>query len=216
MFVREPDGTRDQSEAPPSLREGLRSAPAWLLAYIFFIFGFGSGALLNFTPAYCQTELGLSLAQANLYTSLLTVGMIGSSIIMGALLNRLKNRRPLLLVAMFLITVIFAFMFSYNAAQALLFMFAGGFIVQMLPSVVFTLAPEAAASPDTAAVAIAIIVLGQTFGGIGPSICGSVIENYGWHAAAVLLTLLSLSGIAATFLYLRTGKRQIAASNNLE
>ena len=95
VFVKAPEGYAGEDAPKISLVEGMKSPSTWLLAVVFAMFAFIMYAVSTFAPTYCMEELGYSLEDSNLYSSLITVGMILGVVLMTPVLNkvvRLKSR----------------------------------------------------------------------------------------------------------------------------
>ncbi|HBV88231.1 MAG TPA: MFS transporter [Desulfosporosinus sp.] len=185
--------------------EGFKSPASWLLSLIFMMFGFGVGAMMTFAPTFMVEEVGMDVANANMNTSVITLGMITGGILMGFILNKVKNRSFLLVVSMVLTAIFMGLTFEVTSPNLILpFMLIMGLIYSMVPAVIFTISPEAAVSPATVGITMGIIVLGQNLSGfIGPVFIGAIVERGGgaWSAATLPLVVAGLIGVIASVLY---------------
>jgi Arabinose efflux permease len=189
------------------LKEGLGSAATWLLGIVFFVFAFGCGVVTSFSSTYCQKAFGFSTAQANSYTSLLTIGMIIGGVVAGFILNRTKNRPLVLVITMILSAIVFILTFVYGKNWVMAYMLVGGFIIQMVPATIFTIAPEAAASPATIGITMGVITSFMNLGGLGPSMAGMALEK-GFQVATTVNVLISAVGVIAAILFAMAMKKK--------
>ncbi|WP_052090800.1 MFS transporter [Desulfosporosinus sp. HMP52] len=185
--------------------EGFKSPASWLLSLIFLMFGFGVGAMLTFAPTFMVEEVGMDVVNANMNTSVMTFGMISGGILMGFVLNKVKNRSLLLIVSMALSAIFMGLTFEVTSPNLILpFMLIMGLTYSMVPAVIFTISPEAAVSPATVGITMGIIVLGQNLSGfIGPVFIGAIVERGGgaWSAATLPFVVAGIIGVIASVLY---------------
>lgn len=211
LFVKLPKAsaeTQIMEAAPDSyLKEGLGSAATWFLGVVFFVFAFGCGVVTSFSSTYCQKAFGFSVVQANSYTSLLTICMIIGGFVAGFILNKVKNRSIFLVITMILSAIVFILTFVYGKNWVMAYMLVGGFIIQMVPATIFTIAPEAAATPATIGITMGVITSFMNLGGLGPSIAGMALER-GFQAATWINVFVSIVGIIAAFLFAMAMKKK--------
>ncbi|HHY59664.1 MAG TPA: MFS transporter [Clostridia bacterium] len=177
----------------------IKSREVWMLTLVFTIFGLGCAAYSTFAPTFCVEHLGMELTVANTKTSLMTFGMVAGVFLMTAVLARARNLYRLLVQVTVITGIFFAIAFSLNAEwQVVPFVLAMGVVLQMIPPVVFAVAPSAARSPATLGVALGIATAGDHLGAfIGTVALGAVVESFGgnWLAAVPTMTLFALIGI---------------------
>ena len=172
---------------------------------MFLLYNVGVLSLLTLAPLYCQTQLGLGAAEANSYTSLLTIGMISGAFATGLVLVRvrtLRGRIMLLAASMALAAAVLGGAYVYTVDQIVPFMLLGGLALSIMPAVGFTIVPETPASPAFAGAAIGLFMLMGNLAGFGTPLIGGLMES----APAVLsatLVAVSLTGAALSLLLLR-------------
>lgn len=188
-----------------SLAGALKSPATWVVSSVFLLYNVGVLSLLTLAPLYCQTQLGLGAAEANSYTSLLTIGMISGAFATGLVLVRvrtLRGRIMLLAASMALAAAVLGGAYVYTVDQIVPFMLLGGLALSIMPAVGFTIVPETPASPAFAGAAIGLFMLMGNLAGFGTPLIGGLMES----APAVLsatLVAVSLTGAALSLLLLR-------------
>ncbi|HWQ76258.1 MAG TPA: MFS transporter [Syntrophomonas sp.] len=214
--VPEPENKSSRQEAssagPVSTLEGFKSPASWLLALVFAVFAFAVGVYTSFLPTFLIETTGMDVATANATSSIATIGMIVGGFIMGFLLNTIKNRSMLLVVSMVITAIFMYFSFKVTSPGMIIpFIFIIGIVYQLIPPIVFTVAPDTAISPATIGISMGIVILGQNLAGfIAPALIGSVVESSGgnWDAATLPLVIAGLIGIAASLLYASAMKKK--------
>ncbi|TWH58293.1 putative MFS family arabinose efflux permease [Desulfitobacterium sp. LBE] len=192
----------------------IKSPEIWMLTLVFTIFGLGCAAYSTFAPTFCVEHLGMDLAAANIKTSLMTFGMVAGVFFMTAILSYIKNLNRLLVIVTVITGIFFSLSFCLNAEwQVIPFVLVNGIVLQMIPPVVFAVAPDAARSPQTLGVALGIATAGDHLGAfVGTVVLGAIVERYGgnWLAAVPAMILFSLIGIigAVNFWYLMKRRRK--------
>lgn len=206
---------KQPTAAPVSMADGFKSPSSWLLGLVFAVFAFGVGALTTFVPTFLVEEVGMSVATANMTSSVVTIGMITGGIIMGFVINAVKDRSILLVISM-IITAIFMYLTFKVTSPAMVmpFMFVIGLAYQMIPPIVFTVAPDTAVSPSTIGISMGIVILGQNLASfISPVLIGAVVENSqgNWDAATTPLIIAAIIGVIASILYVMAMRKKEAA-----
>lgn len=194
----------DSSQPKISILEGFKSPGAWLLGIAFMTTSIGNTAFNTFYPTFLQQSLGLDMAASNLYTSISTGGMIACGLLIGFLLNRVKNKNHpiILLIAVCLTAAISYAQFQITSVAVLpVFLFFLGVIFQSAPPIFFTIAPDTATRPETIAATLAVITTCSAVGGIiGPMILGPIVAASAgkWAAVSMPLLLILLIGVLAS------------------
>lgn len=200
IFVKAPEGYTPEDAPKVSLIEGMKSPATWLLAVIFAMFAFIMYAVSTFAPTYCMQELGFSIEDSNLYSSLITVGMILGVVIMSPVLNKvvkLKSRLWLLVASMVLTALIAILAFNVPPSMAVAVMLITGIVLQLVPAVIWPVAPVAAVAPMYIGTTFGVIALGRSIGGFGNASIGTLIETSGWGAAIMVLVGIGVIGVIA-------------------
>ena len=197
-----------------SFWDGFKAPRAWMLAVMFTAYGFGSGAFCGYYPAFLVQSLGMEPGTANAYSSLATLGMMVGGMAMGILLNRIRNRyHEILLITCWIISgIFFYFQFKLTFVGLILpFMLLMGIILQTIPPIIFTMAPDTATRAETVATVMGIVSLGQNLGGLlSTAIVGAAVERSGrsWDGAtAPLMAAVAVGCLAAVFLQILTRRK---------
>lgn len=203
IFVKTPanDGNEQveaqQQLSKGSLKDGMKSVSAWFLTISMFMLAMGVITVSTFLPTYCQLELGMSLIEANSYTSIFSFGNVVGSLIMGFLLTKLKNHTLLLVINAVLAALVFVASFEFPVSMILPFMIIGGIIMQFLYVSIFTIAPYASSSPATIPITMSLLIMGINLAGFCPALAGYVIDTAGFHGLTVLCAVISVIMIIA-------------------
>lgn len=206
IFVKAPAGFAAEKAPKISLVAGMKSPSTWLLALIFAMFAFIMYAVSTFAPTYCMQELGYSIEDSNLYSSLITVGMIVGVVLMTPVLNKvvkLKSRIWLLVASMVLTALIAVLAFNVPPSATVAVMVVTGIVLQLVPAVIWPIAPSAAVAPIYIGTTFGVIALGRSIGGFGNASIGTLIETSGWGAAIVLLVGIGVVGVVACLALLK-------------
>ena len=193
----------------------VKAPSTWLLAVVFAMFAFIMYAVSTFAPTYCMEELGYSLEDSNLYSSLITVGMILGVVLMTPVLNkvvRLKSRIWLLVASMVLTALIAVLAFNVPPSASVAVMIITGIVLQLVPAVIWPIAPSAAVAPVYIGTTFGVIALGRSIGGFGNASIGTLIETSGWGAAVMLLVGIGVVGVAACLALLKFLKEPAGAA----
>lgn len=197
-----------------SILEGFKSAGAWLLGIAFLTTSIGNTAFNTFYPTFLQQSLGLDMAASNSFTSIATVGMITCGLLVGFLLNRIKNKNHpiVLLIAVCLTAVISFIQFQITSVTLLpIFLFIVGVVFQLAPPIFFTIAPDTATRPETIGATLSVVTLCSAVGGIiGPMILGPIVAKAAgnWAAVSMPLLLILLIGVLASILTIIVMKKK--------
>lgn len=197
---------------------GLASLNSWLLVIIFACFAFIFSVWSAMAPTYLQTPLvGMDMAMANSVSSITTITGIIGALVIGVVLNKVKNQPAVLVVAMILcaITGVVEFMFTGQAMMIVIAVCCGLFI-NIIPPCLFSNAQWAAKTPAGVALVMAALPIGSNFGGIPATpVAGAIVESTGsWAATAVPLGIVGVVGVLCAIIFMvRCGKFAVAAAN---
>ncbi|MDR2296117.1 MAG: MFS transporter [Clostridiales Family XIII bacterium] len=219
----EPDKSANPGKPDPplaSMGKELKNPAAWLLALTSGANSFATGCLTNFEPTFLIQTTGMDPAAANMASSVVTIGMIISGIVTGFILNKLKRREYMLIVAMVLGAVFMFLNFNVSTPEILyVFLFITGFVYSMAPPTIFTIAPETAITPVTIGMCMGILSLLQctcTF--LGSGVIGQLVQNFGgnWGIAPIPMLVMGIVGIVASLLYALVMRKRVASDNGIE
>jgi MFS family permease len=204
------DVPRDAREAQPSLPARTlvagSSPSSWLLAMVFGIFAFGQLAYSTWAPSFLTNALSIPIATASSYTSLLFVAGIVANVSAGWLMDHTPHRKAVPALALAVTGILFWWGFRLKSAPAVIvYMLALGFSSNVIPSAVFTLAPETVKHPGSIGLAMAAINVFSNVGLLlGPPLLGMVVASGRWRDGSTLLLATTLLGILAALLAWRS------------
>ena len=179
------------------------------------IFCIGVNALCAFSPAYAQKVLGMTLVDANLAFSWFSIGNLVGGLVIGVVLNKMKNKHIWLIIGTVAILIGCAFMYNFTVEIAPMFFFIAGTLFQIYPAAAFTVCPDTAYSPATLGVALGVLTIMQRLGTYFTGPIGSVIDGGGFSAGTTLCVAASAIGVALSvgaYILLRRKAKKAAAT----
>jgi MFS family permease len=186
----------------PSISQGLKAPCAWCLGLAFLVFGFVNNVYTTFYPTFLSQQLGMTPEAANSANSAASVAMMVSGVLVGILLNRIPNKKHsgLLIIAMTAATAVCLIMFNLQTVTFVIpFVIILGIVFQWIPPVIFSVAPEASATPETMSISMGIIMMLMCIGGFtGSLIAGIFVDSYGWASVTIPCGVLAILGIASS------------------
>jgi MFS family permease len=122
------------------------------------------------------------------------------------LLTRIQQRNRLLTIAFIATGILFLGAFGLpNLAVAVVYMVILGFVSNLIPTAVFTLAPATMPRLQLAGLALAIVTMGAGLGVLlGPPVLGSILSRGNWFLGGICLAVVMGIGTLASVL---TGQR---------
>lgn len=200
----QPSAGYQECEAPILDTATTRNSPwrnrnIWLLALTFGLFNIVVLSINTFLPNYWYEALAVTPEKAASLASLIMVVALITGPISGLISDAIGSRKTLFLLGLLLCALSVALPF-YQAEQFLVVSIIGlGLAFGMVPTAVFSAAPEIMDSPLHAGMGVAIITFGQNIGMfIGPALFGLLVEFLGWSVAGYLLVpVLILAFISA-------------------
>ncbi|WP_454674343.1 MFS transporter [Achromobacter pestifer] len=176
----------------------LGAAGPVLLALSFTLYSLMFFALFTFLPVLLMEKLGLSLAQAGLYSAIASAANIIGNLGAGMLLARGWRRSTLIACASVTMGVVALLIFrSVLPAMptfllCVLFSAAGG----LIPATLLGTAPLVAPRPALTAASVGLVMQGSNLGQvIGPVTVGGVIDRFGWASASYVVLAAGLGGL---------------------
>ena len=188
----------------------LGAAGPVLLALSFTLYSLMFFALFTFLPVLLMEQLGLTLAQAGLYSAIASAANIIGNLGAGVLLARGWRRSTLIACASATMGVVALLIFrSVLPAMptfllCVLFSAVGG----LIPATLLGTAPLVAPRPALTAASVGLVMQGSNLGQvIGPVTVGGVIDRYGWGAASYVVLAAALGGLV-----IAAGLRRVRAA----
>lgn len=188
----------------------LGAAGPVLLALSFTLYSLMFFALFTFLPVLLMEQLGLTLAQAGLYSAIASAANIIGNLSAGVLLARGWRRSTLIacasatmgLVALLIFQSVLPAMPTF--LLCVLFSAVGG----LIPATLLGTAPLVAPRPALTAASVGLVMQGSNLGQvIGPVTVGGVIDRYGWGAASYVVLAAALGGLV-----IAAGLRRVRAA----
>jgi predicted MFS family arabinose efflux permease len=176
----------DVESSDVSIAEGMRSASTWFLALATMLFCVACfGFVTWIAPCWSET-FGWDIDRANMWVGYFSLAGVIMAVIVGALLNRIKNRKRFGMVALFVYGAIAVVgIYLQTPSFILLFVIAYSFFDAAVPCIIWTLTPQTVKKPELVGVALGIVSLGLNVGILaGPPLIGAVAEAFGWQAAS--------------------------------
>lgn len=167
-----------------SLKEGMSSPSTWIMALVTFLFCIGCFGFVNWVATYWSTVPSIG-ESANLWVGYFSLAAVVAAIIMGMLLNHIKNRKLFGMAALVLYGAVAVFGLTLdNPAPLIVFTIVYGFMDSGFPCVLWTMTAQTVKKPELAGVATGVVCVGFNAGIlVGPPIIGAVAESLGWTAA---------------------------------
>lgn len=125
-----------------------------------------------------------------------SIGGVVAAVIVGTLLNRVKNRKVFGMIALaaYGLASMWA-MFMGNPSLLVLFVIVYSFVDAGYPCVLWTMAAQTVKKPELAGVALGVVSIGFNLGILlGPPIIGAVVEAMGWNAGAIAICASCIAG----------------------
>ncbi|MDR0500081.1 MAG: MFS transporter [Coriobacteriales bacterium] len=183
------DSHADVQNENVSISEGVRSGSTWLISLVTMLFCIGCFGFVNWI-ATCWSEIfNWSEGDANFWVGAFSIGGLFAAVLIGALLNKLKNWRLFGMLALVFYGVIS--LLGMNMPSPLFivaFVIIYAFADAGFPCVLWTMTAQTVKKPELAGVAMGVVCVGFNVGILlGPPITGAVAEVWGWTAASVLI-----------------------------
>lgn len=205
------DSFADVENENVSIVEGVKSVSAWVTSLATMLFCVGCFGFVNWIATCWAQTFGWGEDQANLWVGYFSIGGVVAAVIIGALLNRVKNRKrfgALILVAYGVVSVFG--MFMDNPTFLLAFVIVYAFVDAGFPCVLWTMAAQTVKRPELAGVALGVVSIGFNVGVLlGPPVIGGIVDAYGWHAGAIAICACCvLAAVVLTFTKLYSADEQ--------
>lgn len=188
----------------------LGAAGPVLLALSFTLYSLMFFALFTFLPVLLMEQLGLTLAQAGLYSAIASAANIIGNLGAGVLLARGWRRSTLIACASATMGVVALLIFQSvlpampTFLLCVLFSAVGG----LIPATLLGTAPLVAPRPALTAASVGLVMQGSNLGQvIGPVTVGGVIDRFGWGAASYVVLAAAVGGLV-----IAAGLRKVRAA----
>ena len=176
----------DGGETGGNIRRAFKNKTLWMLALIFLLDEAAFMGVNGFLTTYLQSELGTTLVFATMISSMFGVAGAIFAPVSGAVADWLKNRKWLLLGALF-IGILYTCVVFVCRIPALYYAIAipAGIVGGVVPSCITQAIPQTVDRPDDVPAANAMIGCTQNVGMfIGSIFMGQAITAFGWMRGA--------------------------------
>lgn len=193
----------------------LLNPASWILALVFATFTFGGLAYSTWAPTYLNQSLGLLPQTASFDVSLTMLSGLPFMLLAGWILDRTRRRHLVLTLALLASAVLVFWSFQLPGPQAVLpYMALMGVVGGVIPTAVFTLAPETMPRPELAGWALGIVSVGQNLGMfLGPATVAALVAGGVWSNGVLPLVISGALGVmASAWLLFRAGGNQRPAA----
>jgi MFS family permease len=191
--------TEHEKPSVRDLAQALRNRDLWLISFLFCCFNIIFIAFMTWFPTYSHAVRGLSLSQADLLMSVMTVLLLVSGPFGGWLSDRLGSRKIICVVPMLLLMLLFPLASVVTDGSRLAIIVIVGLIGAFVPTGVFSVGPEVVGDERLHGMAMAMILLGQNAGMLlGPLVFGWIVDiTGGWQVAFWSLLPVGAAGALA-------------------
>ncbi len=179
------DSYADVESEDVSIVEGVKSVSSWIMSFATMMFCIGCFGFVNWIATYWASVPSIG-ESANMWVGYFSLGGVVAAVIVGALLNHVKNRKlfgAVILVAYGIVSVFG--MTLDNPTPLMAFVVVYAFVDAGFPCVLWTMTAQTAKRPELSGVALGVVSIGFNLGVLlGPPIIGAVVDSLGWTAAA--------------------------------
>jgi MFS family permease len=181
-----------------SIVDGMKSASSWLAALATMLFSLGCFGFVNWVATYWSETFNWSIDEANIWVGYFSIAAVFAAVIIGAILNKLKNRKLFGMAALVAYGLAgFWGMSMVGPELLILFVIIYGFVDAGFPCVLWTVTPQTVKKPELAGVALGVVSLGFNLGVLlGPPVIGAVVQSFGWNAGAWVILIVCVLGMA--------------------
>lgn len=198
------DSFADVESEDVSIIEGMKSPSTWIMAVVTLLFCVGCFGFVNWVATYWSSVPSIG-ESANMWVGYFSLAAVVAAIIMGAVLNHIKNRRVFGLAALVLYGIVALFGLTLdNPAPLIIFTIVYGFMDAGFPCVLWTMTAQTVKKPELAGVATGVVCIGFNLGIlIGPPVIGAVADSFGWTAAGWAIAACCIAA-AVLLLFVKT------------
>ncbi|MBV1889675.1 MAG: MFS transporter [Gammaproteobacteria bacterium] len=199
LLTRVPTPPKTDAAATVNLRRALGQPKPWFLAAGFACITMQLYAVLLFAPTYLVEELGYSLAQSMLMSSVILVMAGVGGLSASALMHRGVSPALIMVVCLSLIAglVPSLLLFAETGLPALLLLASHGLLSGCAASTVYAQAPGTTSNPAAIGIIMGLIMAGNGLGIlVGPPLVASVIEATGsWQLGTLVPVIACVCGV---------------------
>ncbi|HHY28875.1 MAG TPA: MFS transporter [Desulfitobacterium dehalogenans] len=174
--------------------EAFKTKSIWLLGGAMCFTCIACFGFATWIAVYWSETFAWDIEKANHYVSLIYTLEIPFVVAVGWLLDRVKNRKRIGVLATLIYCVLIFISFQMKSPSSIMvFVIIYPIFEGALFTIYWTLAPQTVKKPELAGVAIAIIGTLSNLGiAIGPPLAGAIANAYGWGTVAIELALAAV------------------------
>jgi MFS family permease len=180
----------------------LRNRDVWLISLAFAFFNMATMAFGTFAPTYLNLARGMSLSQAALLSSVVSMVSIVSCPAGGVLSDRVGSRKWPYMVGLTLMAIVMPLIAMMGSGALIVLVFMQGLVGGLVPTNIFSAGVEVVGNERLGGLAMGVIMVGQNAGMlVGPVVFGALAESTGgWLLAFGSLAVMCLLGAVAGWL----------------
>lgn len=196
------DSYADVESEDVSLAEGMKSPYAWIMSAVTMLFCIGCFGFVNWIATCWSQIFDMSEGDANMWVGYFSLGGVVAAIIVGALLNKIRNRKMFGAIALALFGVVSVWGMNMGNPMFLLpFVIIYPFVDASFPCVLWTMTAQTVKKPELAGVALGVVSIGFNLGILlGPPVIGAVVDAAGWTVASWVILAVCVAAAALLML----------------
>ncbi len=192
------DSYADVESEDVSLAEGMKSPYAWIMSAVTMLFCVGCFGFVNWIATCWSQIFNMSEGDANMWVGYFSLGGVIAAVIVGALLNKIRNRKMFGAIALALFGVVSVWGMNMGTPLFLLpFVIIYPFVDASFPCVLWTMTAQTVKKPELAGVALGVVSIGFNVGILlGPPVIGAVVDAAGWTVASWVILAVCVAAAA--------------------
>jgi sugar phosphate permease len=203
QVIRQPQGSSASSLRSVPWRTILKNRTVWMLALMYFCYGYSIDIYLDWFPKYLYDARGLNLKQMGFYASLPFIAGAAGNLLGGWLSDRwashtgnLRAARRSIGVLGFLIAAgsILPATFTSHTTASVLFSCIAVFGLELTVGVSWAI-PLDIGGDYAGSIAAIMNTFGNLGGAISPALLGYLLGSYGWNVPFVISSVLCMVAI---------------------
>lgn len=179
------DSFADVESENVSIAEGIKSPYAWVMSAVTLMFCIGCFGFVNWIATYWSSVPSIG-ESANMWVGYFSLGGVVAAVVVGALLNHVKNRKLFGSIVLVCYGIVSIYGMTLDSPAFLIgFVIVYAFVDAGFPCVLWTMTAQTVKKPELAGVALGVVSIGFNVGILlGPPIIGAVVDAFGWTAGA--------------------------------
>lgn len=183
------DSYADVESDDVSIAEGMKSPSTWLMSLTTMLFCIACFGFVNWIATAWAQNFNWSEGEANMWVGYFSLGGVIAAVIVGALLNKIRNRKIFGSIALILYGLVSLIGMSMHQPTFILaFVIVYPFVDASFPCVLWTMTAQTVKKPELAGVALGVVSIGFNLGILlGAPIIGAVADSFGWTVTAFVI-----------------------------